>query len=185
MQNPRLASRYAKSLIDLVLEKNQLEEVHTDMLFLQQVMKSNRDVVLLLKSPIIKADAKQKILDAVLNSRVNVTTQLFIKLLVSKGRESFLPEIAVEFGKQYNVIKNIKTVKITTAVPMEQATLDMIQQKVATGNQQVQLEAKVNPELIGGFVLEAQDQLYDASVANELKNLKQQFNKNIYVSEIR
>ncbi|SHM24256.1 ATP synthase F1 subcomplex delta subunit [Chitinophaga jiangningensis] len=185
MQNPRLASRYAKSLIDLVLEKNQLEEVHNDMLSLQQVMKTNRDLVLLLRSPIIKADAKQKILDAVLNGRVSQTTQLFIKLLVNKGRESNLPEIAAEFGQQYNVIKNIATVKITTAVPMEQATLDLIKQRVADGTQQVQLEAKVKPELIGGFVLEAGDQLYDASIQNELNGLRQQFTKNMYVSEIR
>ncbi|NIG51959.1 ATP synthase F1 subunit delta [Chitinophaga sp. Cy-1792] len=185
MQNPRLASRYAKSLIDLVQEKGQLEEVHNDMLFLQQVIKSNRELVLLLKSPIVKADAKQKILDAILTGRVSGTTQQFIKLLVTKGRESNLAEIATEFGHQYNVIKNIATVKVTTAVPLEQATLDLIKQKVATGSQTINLEAKVNPELIGGFVLEAADQLYDASVLNELKTLKQQFTKNIYVSDIR
>ncbi|WP_143310717.1 ATP synthase F1 subunit delta [Chitinophaga vietnamensis] len=186
MQNPRLASRYAKSLIDLVQEKNQLEEVHNDMLFLQQVMKSNRDVVNLLKSPIIKADKKQKILAAILGSRVSGTTTAFVNLLVNKGRESNLPEIATEFSRQYDVLKNISKVKITTAVPLDEATLEVIRQKVAAGSdQQIRLETAVNADLIGGFVLEASDNLYDASVLRDLKDIKQQFNKNIYVSQIR
>ncbi|PSL48798.1 ATP synthase F1 subcomplex delta subunit [Chitinophaga niastensis] len=186
MQNPRLASRYAKSLIDLAQELNQLEVVHTDMLFLQQVMKSNPDVVSLLKSPIIKADKKQKILAAVLAGRVGTTSITFLNLLVSKGRESVLPQIATEFSRQYMVLKNISPVKITTAVAIDAATLDVIKQKIASeSTQQIQLEAAVNADLIGGFVLEANDQLFDASILRDLKDIKQQFNKNIYVSDIR
>ncbi|MBL7734507.1 MAG: F0F1 ATP synthase subunit delta, partial [Chitinophagaceae bacterium] len=59
MLNPRLAGRYAKSLIDLAVEKNQLEEAYKDMVFLQALCKSNPDFVALLKSPIISADKKQ------------------------------------------------------------------------------------------------------------------------------
>ena len=62
MPNPRLATRYAKSLIDLSIEKGQLEEVYADMQWLQSVCKSNRDFVTLLKSPVITGDKKIKIL---------------------------------------------------------------------------------------------------------------------------
>lgn len=186
MQNPRLASRYAKSLISLAQELNQLEVVHTDMLFLQQVMKSNPDVVSLLKSPIIKADKKQKILAAIFEGRISTTTSSFVNLLVSKGRESALAEMTTEFTRQYMLLKNISPVKITTAVALDNATLDVIKQKIASETtQQVQLETAVDPELIGGFVLEANDQLFDASILRDLKDIKQQFNRNIYVSELR
>ncbi|NLR82703.1 ATP synthase F1 subunit delta [Chitinophaga eiseniae] len=186
MQNPRLASRYAKSLIDLVQELNQVEAVHTDMQYLQQVMKSNPDVVSLLKSPIIKADKKQKILAAVLEGRVSTTTLSFLNLLVNKGRESALPEIVTEFKRQYNTLKNISSVKITTAVALDNATLDVIKSKIASEvPQQVVLETAVNADLIGGFVLETNDKLFDASILRDLKDIKQQFTKNIYVSEIR
>lgn len=186
MQNPRLASRYAKSLISLAQELNQLEVVHTDMLFLQQVMKSNPDVVSLLKSPIIKADKKQKILAAIFEGRISTATSSFVNLLVSKGRESALAEMTNEFTRQYMLLKNISQVKITTAVALDNTTLDVIKQKIASETtQQVQLETAVNPELIGGFVLEANDQLFDASILRDLKDIKQQFNKNIYVSELR
>ena len=65
MPNPRLASRYAKALIDLAIERGQLEEVFADMKWLQSVCKSNRDFVNVLRSPVIKADVKKKIVEAV------------------------------------------------------------------------------------------------------------------------
>src|SRR5580692_8626795 len=97
MPNPRLAGRYAKSLIDLAIEKNQLDEVFQDMLFLQKVCSDNKDFVSMLKSPVINADKKEKILEAVTKGKVTVLTALFNKLLIKKGRETYLPEIAKAF----------------------------------------------------------------------------------------
>ncbi len=71
MPNPRLATRYAKSLLDLAIERGQLEEVFADMQLLQQICKGNRDFVNLLSSPIIKADTKRKIVEAVTKGRDN------------------------------------------------------------------------------------------------------------------
>ena len=62
MPNPRLATRYAKALLDLAVEKGQLEQVYADMQWIQAVCKSNRDFVNLLRSPIITADVKKKVL---------------------------------------------------------------------------------------------------------------------------
>src|SRR5258708_7781631 len=118
MPNPRLASRYAKSLIDLAIEKGQLEQVYADMQWLQSVCKSNRDFVTVLKSPVITSDKKNKILAAVAGDRINKITTTFNTLLVKKGRESNLPEIAAAFISQYKEHKKIHTVKLTTAGPL-------------------------------------------------------------------
>ena len=61
MINTRLATRYAKSLLDLAVERNELEKVFADMEWLQAVCKGNRDFVVLLRSPVIKPDTKIKI----------------------------------------------------------------------------------------------------------------------------
>ncbi|PSL36028.1 ATP synthase F1 subunit delta [Chitinophaga ginsengisoli] len=186
MQNPRLASRYAKSLVDLASEKGQLEAVNADMLFMQQLSKTNPDVVVLLRSPIVKPDKKQQILAAIFEGRINAITAAFVKLLVVKGRESNLPEIAQEFSKQYDVLKNISKVKITTAVPLDAAVLDLIKTKVQAGtDKQVKLETAVNADLIGGFVLETNNNLFDASVLRDLNDIKKQFAENIYVPAIK
>ena len=97
MPNPRLADRYAKSLVDLAMERQQLEVVYKDMQYLSSVCKSSREFVNLLKSPIIKADKKQGILATVTNGNVSELTAQFNKLLVSKGREDNLPEIVEAF----------------------------------------------------------------------------------------
>src|SRR5665213_1626828 len=102
MNNPRLAERYAKSLIDLAKEQNKLEEVYDDIKLLDNIIKTNRDFVSVLKSPIIKEDKKDKIIEAVTNGRINILTSSFIKLLAGKGREANLPEIISSYIEQYD-----------------------------------------------------------------------------------
>jgi F-type H+-transporting ATPase subunit delta len=77
-------------------------------------------------------------------------------------------------------------VKLTSAAPLEPALLNTIREKVeASAGRRIQLETAVNPDLIGGFVLETGNELFDASVLRDLMDSKKQFLKNIYVSDIR
>ena len=92
MPNPRLAARYAKSILDLSIEKGQVENVYKDMVLLQDTCKGSREFVNLLRSPVIKPDKKGKILDAILTGKISPLTAAFIKLLLNKERESHLPE---------------------------------------------------------------------------------------------
>jgi F-type H+-transporting ATPase subunit delta len=187
MPNPRLATRYAKSLIDLSLEQGSLEQVYEDMKWLQGACKSNRDLVNLLKSPIINPDVKKKILAAVTDGKLSKLTNMFNDLLISKGRESDLPEIAAAFVTQYNVYKNIHVVKLTTATPVNEAVKNAVIAQVKKAGQydQIQLETKVDESIIGGFVLQIEDKLIDASIAYDLKAIARQFENNDFIYKIR
>ncbi len=187
MPNPRLAARYAKSLIGLATEKGQLEAVYTDMKYLQAVCKSSRDFVNLLRSPIIKAEKKDVIISAVTKDKIGALTTAFTKLLVTKGREEDLPEIISAFVDQYNEIKDIHKVKLTTAVEVSDDLKNAIVAKVKAeaGLPNIELESKVDEALIGGFVLEFNNNLVDASVLRDLKDVRKQFNENVYVRNIR
>ncbi|MBC7722884.1 MAG: ATP synthase F1 subunit delta [Pedobacter sp.] len=188
MPNPRLASRYAKSLIDLSVERNQLELVYADMKYLQAVCKASKEFMNFLFSPIIKADKKEAIITAVTKGNIGVLTEAFVKLLITKGRESDLYEIAGAFVSQYNDIKGIHTVKLTTAVAISDSLKQSIQAKVNTSQpngSSIELEAKVDEKLIGGFVLEFDNKLVDASVLRDLNDVKKQFLKNYYVQAMR
>src|SRR3954468_3199428 len=110
MPNPRLATRYAKSLIDLSVERNQLEVVYNDMQFLKQVTNGSREFVNLLRSPVINADKKQAVIDAITKGKISELTALFINLLIAKGREKDMPEIITAFIEQYNSMKGIHKV---------------------------------------------------------------------------
>jgi F-type H+-transporting ATPase subunit delta len=187
MQNPRLAGRYAKSIIDLAVEKNQLDTVYQDMQFLHNTCKSSREFVNLLKSPIIKGDKKQQILDIVTKDKVSVLTASFNELMVRKGREQYLPEIVDAFIDMYNDIKGIHKVKLTTAKEVSNELKQSIISKFAdtTTLQNIELEAVVDESLVGGFVLEFNNQLVDASILRDLKDVKKQFQDNSYIQKLR
>ena len=185
--HPRLSGRYAKSIIDLAQETNQLEAVYKDMLYMQGVTKSSREFVALLKSPVIKADKKAQIIDAVTAGKVTELTAKFNRLLVTKGRESDLPEIVNAFIDMYNNIKGIHKVKLTTAEPVSEELKQSILNKISkdTPIEHIELESVVRNELIGGFILEFDNNMVDASILRDLKDIKKQFQENIYVQQIR
>ena len=186
MSNARLASRYAKSLIDLAIEQNQLEKVYADMKYIQAVCKSNSDFVNVLRSPIIKADQKNSIINAITKDKVSLLTNSFTVLLVKKGRETDLPEMAIAFIEQYNTLKGIHQVTLTTAVDVSDDVKKSIEQKVKAESQftSVELTTKTDESIIGGFVLEFNNNLLDASIARDLKDIKKQFLNNEFISKI-
>jgi F-type H+-transporting ATPase subunit delta len=187
MNNPRLAGRYAKSLLDLAAEQNQIEAVYADMKWLNSVCKSNPDFTAVLSSPIIKADKKEAIINAVTQSRVSNLTTAFVQLLVKKTREANLPEIVTAYIDQYNTLNNIKKVKITTASPLSDDLKEAIMAnvKAAMPSQKFEIEASVKDELIGGFIVETGGQLVDASILRDLKDIQKQFMDNEFIHKLR
>ena len=187
MNNPRLAGRYAKSLLDLATEQNSVDAVFADMKWLHTINKSNADFVAVLRSPIIKPDTKGKIVASITNGRVSALTAAFINLLVKKGRENNLPEIVSAYIAQFNSMKNIHQVKITTAAPLTDDLKEAILSNVraGAGSETYEIETLVDESLIGGFLLETEGQLVDASILRDLKDVQKQFLNNDYIHKIR
>lgn len=184
--NPRVASRYAKSLLDLSVERGQLEQVYNDMLYLQRLTKQSPEFLALLRSPVIKADAKTKAFNAVTQGNVSPLTTAFTNLMVSKAREAVLPEIITSFINQYKAHKNITIVKLTTAVALSEAVKASIISQVKNSEdiQNLELEEVVDPNIIGGFVLQTGDKLIDASISYDLKNISRSFDNNDFIYKV-
>lgn len=186
MRNTRLATRYARSLITLAKENDALEVVLDDMNYLHELCAQSQDFTLMLRSPVIKSDKKLSIVHAVLKDTLNPLTTAFVDLLIKKGREFFLPEMAEAYVAQYKEMKHIHDVRLTTAVSINEHLYQSIKDKVAASinDGSVDLKLKVDEDLIGGFVLESGDMLFDASIRRDLKDIKKQFTKNLYVADI-
>jgi F-type H+-transporting ATPase subunit delta len=186
MQNLRVTGRYAKALIDLAIEKNSLEQVHQDVLYLQQVCRVSRDFVSVLRSPVINPDKKLRILEKVGAGRVGPLTGAFNALLVRKGRESELTGILDAFEEQYNRLMDIHIVKLTTAAQVGEDVQNALGNKIKQdlNLKNVVLETGVNEALIGGFTLEFDGRMVDASIARELKDIQKQFTQNAYIQKI-
>ena len=172
----RVASRYAKALIDLAVEQGKLEDIYSDITSFQQVAK-NRDFELMLKSPIIKGDKKGKVFDAIFGGKVDAMTSKFFEIVLRKGREADLPSIADAVIEQYRNMKNVSSVTLTSAAVLSASALEAIKSKLITEgtfSENIEFQTAVDPSLIGGFRLEFGDKLYDASVAYKLEQLKKQ-----------
>jgi len=98
-----------------------------------------------------------------------------------------LPEISFSVIEQYNEIKGIHIVKLTTAAEASEALKTSVINKIKadTPFQLIELETEVDEALIGGFQLEYNGNLVDASIARDLRDIQKQFEKNIYVPNIR
>ena len=185
MADSRVASRYVKSLLSLAVEQNAVDAVHKDMLAFSKLCAENRAFTLMLRSPIIKHDKKKQILDAVFAGKAHKLTLAIFDVITRKNREPLLPAIADYFHVAYNDYKGIGEASVTTAVPLDAKLRSEIEQivKKLSSKAQVEIQEKVDAEMIGGFVLNVGDRQVDASIKNKLKALKVKFSENPYIKE--
>lgn len=185
MAQTKVATRYAKSLLDLVAEKGNLEEAFNDMLLIKKTTSENRDLIVLLKSPVVTTEKKVSILSAIYEKHVSKVTMLFIVLITKNRREGVLPEIADAFIAQYKQMKGITTAVVTSATLLTEEAKKKIQalvQKEVGGT--VEIEMEINPDLIGGFVLRIGDKQLDTSILSRIADLRQEFMTNSFAKGI-
>ncbi len=185
MTDSRAASRYVKSLLGLAIEQKALEQVHNDMLLFSKVVESSRELKLVLRNPIIKHDMKKAILEKLFKGKVHSLTMAIFDILTRKNREPLLPAIASGFHHAYNEYKGVGEATVTTAIPLDPSLRKQIEKLVKqySEKKEVELVEKVDPDMIGGFVLDIGDRQVDASIRNKLKALKLQFSQNPYIKE--
>lgn len=186
MSVSKIAYRYAKPLLEVAIQENELDKVVNDVKGVQNAL-DNRDLHLMFKSPIIKPSKKLDIVKALFEGKISKSLYNFLTIVIRKGRETILPEILNAFEAQYNDYKGITPVEITTAVAMSEAELSAIKTKLLASkatNKEVEITTVVDPSIIGGFVIKIGDNLYDASVQQKLEKLKKQFSSDDYVQAI-
>ena len=183
MRNTRVTLRYAKSLLGLAVEQNQLEVCKFDMESILTVCKKNKELSLLLKSPVVKTDKKLMILNEVF-SNLSTLTKSFINIITNKKREMLLQEIAERFLLVYKEHKGIESALIITACPLSndlrEAVLAFVERHAGG---KVELTEKVDEKLIGGTIIRIGDKQLDTSVLRQINDLKQTFNKNLYIKD--
>ncbi len=176
MSEIKVASRYAKSLIDLAQEQDSLEPIKNDIELFIDICQANPTLRAILKNPIISPDKKNNILSAVFADKLDLVILSFFKIVINKGRSSILYVTAKEFINEYNVRKNIVRAIVTSAVPLNEENKRRIENIVtrATRGEAILVE-KVDPKLIAGFVLKVGDQQVDTSIFSQLQKLRKEF----------
>lgn len=173
MADSIVAYRYAKSLFDLATEKKVVNEVNNDMISFKTICEENRQFLVVLGNPIVRHHTKLAILKKTFENNVHPVTFSIFNVLTKKNRENLIYSIAEEFDKLYNQQKGIQKVTITTVSPLtKEQKLEFTKIVGDATGKQIVLEEKVNPNLIGGYILSIGDTQIDTSVRKKLNELK-------------
>jgi F-type H+-transporting ATPase subunit delta len=177
MSNYRIAQRYARSLMELSIEKDQLEEVKRDMEMVYSLCTKLRSFNLFLKNPIIHSYQKLSILKKIFEGKIEEISYKFIDIITRKSRENILLEIAGEFLVQYRFYRKVEIVEVTTPIKLDKAMkteFENLAKKYIGKDWKVQLVERTDEELIGGYIMKIGDRQIDDSVSSKLREVKKQ-----------
>lgn len=177
MKNSKTANRYAKALLELSLEKGNLDAVYGNMQALSDTINESADLRSLIKNPILKEEEKNNVFAALFGKTFEADTMNFISLLTKNKRTDLLSEVTGQFISQYRANKNIVTAEVTSATKLDDAQKKNIL-ALLKHDGEVEILEKVNPELIGGFIVKVGDKQIDASIATKFKNLRKEISLN-------
>ena len=181
MAQPRVASRYAKSLMDLAIERNELDRVALDMALLEKTLLGSADLMSLLASPVIKADQKLRVLRAIFSGEMSSLSQGFVDILVEKGREPMLIYILKAWSELLRKKRNILSAEVRSAVALSPASREGILSHISKVHKgTIELNEVVDPSLIGGFVLRLEDKMMDVSIKRQLAAMRRELVEHQY-----
>lgn len=187
MRQYKVANRYAKALFTLAVEQGKLDAVHQDMEMIRGL--NHPEFSRMLASPVINSDAKSKTFDAVFGGKITPLSQAFFNLVFRKGRSLSLKEIGESFDDMYLDHKGFIKAELTTATSVSEDLKQVIKEKLEAlpqlSGKRVILTERLDPAIIGGYVLQVGDQSLDASIRRDLQVIKTQFVENMYVQKIR
>jgi len=178
MANSRAAIRYATAILELAKEQNIAEAINADMQMITSTVTENKDLKILLQSPIVKMDTKIATLKEIFANANPLTLKLVDVLAVNKRMDIFATT-ATEYTALFNAANGFQKAVVTTAIPLTEAMTEKVLAKVKelTGKEAI-IENKVDENILGGFILRVGDLQYNASIANKFNNLKRTFSQN-------
>lgn len=170
-----ISVRYARALLKCSLEQKVETAVYDDMLTLSKSFVSVPQLSAAIANPMMQKEEKAKLIDTAMGGSPSVLSKKFVSLVLSKERVNHLMFIANSYITLYRKHKNIISGKLTTATPVSQQTETKMKQMVeGKTNGTVEFETVVDPEIIGGFILEYDTYRMDSSVQNALRTISSQ-----------
>lgn len=170
MNESKIVVRYAKALFEFADDKNKLDIVKKDIDYIRSLCEV-KEFKEILDTPIIQPSKKQYIIHNIIKDNICEETLNFINLITKNRREKYLPGILRKFIADYYKNKNIKPAILTTSIEIEEKLRNRIINVIkSVYKTEVIVEDRIDPSIIGGFILTVEDQQYDASVASKLKD---------------
>jgi F-type H+-transporting ATPase subunit delta len=169
MDNSQIAVRYAKSIFLLAEEKNIIEEIRNDIQLIESSFSAFPELKESIYNPIINPSVKAAILTDIFKTKLNEYTFNFLLLVLKNKRENSFVDIFRDFDDIYRKSKNIKKSVITSVKKLDKNSVDIIVKTLEkTFDTTMEIEERLNPNIIGGFIIQIEDKAYDYSIAGKL-----------------
>lgn len=169
-----MAIRFARSLTDVVLAKQQAAAVQAELQHFSRMLSESKELFLVLTNPSVANTQKKNLVEAIASrSSYSVTTQNFLKILVDHHRVNLFKEILAAFQRELDRRLGIESVEVTTAVPLEEEQQKVLAERLRSFTQkEVRLQFQSDPQLIGGLVARIGSTIYDGSIREQLQRLQ-------------
>ena len=173
-----ILQRYAQALLSVAQEHNIVDQVGQDINAILNVLKSSSDLRDFFASPVFKPESKKAVLTQVLSDSVHPYTRNFLLLLVDRRRIMLLEGICKEFQALLRKLNQTVLAEVTSVYELTDDQRRSLEEKVKglTGARQVELETKLDPELIGGVIIKIGSQVIDASIRGQLRRISLRLN---------
>jgi F-type H+-transporting ATPase subunit delta len=176
MAEQKVSARYALSLLDSAIQKNLLDTVSDDIEFISSVLKQNLNLLRMLENPVVKTEMKSSILEEIFKNKVSSETMEFILFVVKKKREEILSSILEKFKELRDLKLGFVNVNVLVASEFSDSQRNELQNKLQNVlKKKVRMSYKVDEKILGGFIVQAGDTVFNASVKHQLDLLKKHF----------
>ena len=174
MDNGLIPRRYAKALYKFALEKGETKRIYELSKRVIDAFRVNQELQKVLSNPFVSGEDKENLLMAAAGTKDEIFKQ-FVLLIISQKRVEFAQAMMLAYRDIYRKENHISQARITTAVKLDESRMKKLKKLVTDAFKDSELEftESVDPSLIGGFVIDVDSVRMDASLSNELEQLRQ------------
>lgn len=182
VKNKKVAKKYANALFQTAQNANIVDDIFNELVFVSQTVDTNPQLRDFLINPIIKKEDKKDVTVKLFSPHCNKILIDFLGVLADAGRFNILNEILDTFSDLYNDFRNIIKPVVVSAVELNENQKSKIEEKLNSKfMKKVFPQYVINPDIIGGLIIEAGDKTIDCSIKTKFENMKKQLTKgNIY-----
>ena len=164
---------YAEALMSIGQSTDLIDRFGEDVSSLLNLLENSEDLQLFLGSPVVKEEDKKAVLRRISGDQLHPYIMNFLMILVDRRRIRFLQGILKQFQAQLRELKQTVVAEVTSAVELTDAQRQSVSDKVKamTSANQVELDTKIDPDLIGGVIIKVGSQVIDASLRGQLRRI--------------
>lgn len=164
---------YAQALMSLAQSQNLTDRFGQDVAFLLDLLNQSEELSQLIASPLIKPEVKKGVLRQIVGEQVHPLVLNFLMILVDRGRIPFLADVCKLYQNLLRQLNQTVLAEVTSAVELNDGQKDAVRQKVKDmmGAREVELETRIDPDLIGGVIIKVGSQIIDASLRGQLRRI--------------